>query len=166
MIRFIKMARKYMKELDIEERNFMRMKKDDIKRKARTADTNRWRDELERKGSLEIYRMGKQDIKEEKIYDNRPASITLYRARANCLNLNIRNRHKNLSTACNLCETEEEEDLNHFLLHCDQWIEERSLRKEFQRPYEEDQKKIIVRFLFEEENLEEKEIYWHNLWLE
>ena len=49
-------------------------------------DRNIWEDELEMKTSLQIYK--KNDFGEEEIYDNRPSSIILYKARTNTLQLN------------------------------------------------------------------------------
>jgi hypothetical protein len=51
----------------------------------------------------------KENILEEKHYDNTPASITLYKARANVLTLNDRKRHQNEETTCPLCKHEYED---------------------------------------------------------
>ena len=56
-------------------------------------DRNIWEDELEMKTSLQIYKQFKNDFGEEEIYDNRPSSTILYKARTNTLQLNNRNRH-------------------------------------------------------------------------
>lgn len=48
--------------------------------------------------SLEIYRKWKVDIEEEKVYDNSPSSVTLFKARSNALQLNDRKRY----TECKL----------------------------------------------------------------
>ena len=49
------------------------------------------------------------------MYDNRPSSVIMYRARANCLKLNYRNRHQGGEVGCKLCGANIE-NLEHFLL--------------------------------------------------
>ena len=57
-------------------------------------------------------------MKEDR-YDNRRPSQILFQARANCMALNERNRHREGGeTSCEICGEEELENLGHFLLAC------------------------------------------------
>ena len=79
-------------------------------------DRNIWEDELEMKTSLQIFK--KNDFGEVEIYDNRPSSAILYKARTNTLQLNDRNRHTNKEIHCLVCDTYDKEDIYHFMLYC------------------------------------------------
>ena len=129
------------------------MKKRDIEKVITNWDTRKWKTEVEGKSSLEIYKNFKTDIKEDKNYDNTLASILLYKARANVLQLNDRKRHQGESTSCPLCNFEFE-NLKHFILECEKLEEIRIENIYLQRPQEEKPDKIIGKFLFNE-NIEE-----------
>ena len=96
------------------------MGKAEIKRKVREYDTRKWKEGLERKASVRIYRENKKEVKEDRIYDNgRPAQI-LFQARANNMALNEKNRHREEGeTRCEICGEGEMENLGHFLLACE-----------------------------------------------
>ena len=102
------------------------MSKAEIKRKVREYDTRKWKEGLERKASVRIYRENKKEVKEDRIYDNgRPAQI-LFQARANNMALNEKNRHgEEGETRCEICGEGEMENLGHFLLACETLGEER-----------------------------------------
>ena len=87
--------------------------------------------------------------------DNRPSSVVMYRARANCLKLNDRNRHQGGEVGCKLCGANIE-NLEHFLLEGEKLGEERRRIVELQQPYEENIKKIMGIVLFKEEGIEKK----------
>ena len=94
------------------------LSKTEIKKKIREWDSRNWRKEVQERSSLKIYTEWKKEIRrEEDIYDNRPVSVIIYKARTNNLNLNDRNRHKNEDTKCLMCE-HRVEDLIHFILWC------------------------------------------------
>ena len=70
------------------------LSRDQLKKKIQDWDTRMWQEELCQKSSLKIYRSWKKNIKgEEKLYDNRPASVILFKGRTNNLQLNDRKRH-------------------------------------------------------------------------
>ena len=161
--KLMKITRVYLIKLGMGVREYQRIGKEEIKKKARTMDTNRWEEDMRRKSSLEVYRHWKKEIKEEKQYDNRPASITLFKARANCLPLKDRKRHQNENTTCEACG-EEEENLGHFILRCKEYEEERKTMIELQRPYEEDENQVIGKFLFKEERIEDKKELLQKMW--
>ena len=73
--------------------------------------------------------MRKKEIKQENIYDNRYSSVLLFRARANILELNDRQRHNKVhkDTSCKMCGTEYE-DLIHFMIKCKELEEERNIQ--------------------------------------
>ena len=55
-------------------------------------DNERWQEDIRGKSSLKIY-VGleeKKEIKEEQVYDNRPSSVIMHRARTNCLKGEVR----------------------------------------------------------------------------
>ena len=80
---------------------------------------------MENKDSLYIYKKWKTTIKEEGMYDNTFASVIFFRARANTLTLNRKNRHTGGDTSCCFCKNIEE-DLIHFLLLCPEYRAERT----------------------------------------
>ena len=71
---------------------------------------------MEKKSSLCIYRRWKRQMGGmEEIYDNRPASIVLFKVRTNSLELQDRKRHTNEETRCPMCQAELE-NLEHFFI--------------------------------------------------
>ena len=72
--------------------------KADVKKLMYSWDKKLWIEDIGSKSSLNIYRRFKTDICEEDIYDNRPSSRILNKARTNTLQLNDRNRHVNKET--------------------------------------------------------------------
>ena len=116
---------------------------------------NIWEDELEMKTSLQIYKKNKNDFGEEEIYDNRPSSTILNKARTHTLQLNDRNRHTNNQIHCSVCDTDNKEDIYHSMLHCTVYKEQRSQSIHLQQPYLESDQNIVGQFIFDKENIEE-----------
>lgn len=114
-----------MKDTKIKYSDLMGMAAQRLKGKIREWDTENWEKEVAERSSLKLYSKFKTVIKEEQFYDNKPSSVTLYRARTNNLNLKDRNRHTNGDTKCIMCDSEVE-DLNHFLLQCPAYVNERN----------------------------------------
>ncbi len=139
------------------------MTRNQLKVKTCTWDSEEWSKELREKSSIKIYREQKKDIMEEDIYVNTPASITLYKARANCLPLNDRKRYENQETKCKFCNAEKE-DLEHFLLICPEYKGERKSIIELQQPYEENTNNMKGNFLFDTTRLQQKKEALHRLW--
>ena len=106
-----------LKKLNIQYEEISTLSIENIKKKARQWDTEKWKEDMNKKSSLKIYREFKLEIKEEKIYDNRDSSKYLFQARTNTLPLNTTRRHIGGDTKCELCNSENE-DLIHFLLEC------------------------------------------------
>ena len=102
-------------------------------------------------------------IKEEKYYDNMEASVILFRARANTLNLNINNRHRrgDGNTTCEICG-EGEEDLSHFILKCRK-LEGKRNKELFGEGEEEG---VIGKLLFSGERIQDVKVMLGRMWRE
>ena len=142
----------HLKETNIKFIEIETLTKEEIKKKIRQWDTEEWKIDLESKSSAKIYRTFKTEIKEEKCYDNRFSSVLLFRARSNTLELNARNRFKNLETKCELCENENE-DLQHFLVEC-KGLEHLREKEIMTKGYDEDKEKMVGKILFENQEIE------------
>ena len=117
---------KSLEKVGISYEELIEMSKLEIKRKVREWDSRKWREGLSRKSSVKIYRENKKEVKEDKVYDNRKPSQILFQARANCMALNERNRHREGGeTRCEICDEGEMENLGHFLLACEALDSER-----------------------------------------
>ena len=114
------------------------------------------------KSYLRIYRKWRTEIGgQENIYDNRQASVTLFKCRTNTLKLKDRNRFRNEETKCEMCGVEKE-DLKHFLLWCPEYREERQKNLKLQQPYQEGD--INGELLFGNESIEETKNTIHKFW--
>ena len=138
-------------------------KKEEIAKKIRSWDTERWKTDMEGKESLIIYRSWKKEVKEEQIYDNRYSSVLLLKARTDTLPLNYKNRHTGGDIKCIPCGASKE-DINHFILECPEYKDIRPEIVELQQPYEEDGRRVIGKFLFDETNIEKKKEILQKLW--
>ena len=117
---------KYMKVTNINFKDIRLNSKEYLKQFMIKWDRNIWEGEPEMKTSLQIYNKLKNDFVEEEIYDNRPSSTILNKERTNTLPLNDRNRHTNKEIHCLVCDTDDKEDIYHFMLHCTAYKEQRS----------------------------------------
>jgi len=81
-------------------------------------DERKWNEEMANMSTLNTYRQFKNEIKQEMFYDNTWESVLLFRARSNSLQLDWRRRFLGGETRCKLCNSEDEETLEHFVLHC------------------------------------------------
>ena len=151
--KWFKQVESYMIEVNI--RNIGEESKETIKKKIYEYDTRKWREEMETKSSLHIYKNWKKEIKQSP-YRNNFQSVLLFKLRSNTLNLEVRNRFKGESTICKMCN-EDEEDLFHFMLHCRMLQDIRINRIELQRPIGENEEATVGDFLFEgEDQMSEK----------
>ena len=80
-----------MKDVNISFNDIHQKSKEYLKQFMIKWDLNIWKVELEMNTTLQIYKKFKNNIGE--IYDNRPSSNILNKARTNTLQLNDRNRH-------------------------------------------------------------------------
>ena len=137
--------------------------KSSLKMKIRDQDHELWMSELNEKRSLSIYKMMKDRVKEENIYDNNFSSVLWYRARSNTLQLEDRKRFQGGDGICKLCGIETE-DLIHFVLECPAYSAERCENADLQRPYIEDKQRIIGELLFENEKIPRNKIFLAKIW--
>ena len=86
----------------------------------------------------------------------------MFRLRSNTLNLNDKNRHRNESTKCSLCE-DTIENVEHFLLDCQALNSERIKILELQRPRIENKNELVSRIIFDEYSKYETQI--QKMWL-
>lgn len=160
---WMKVTNKYLGEIELRYGDIGRLTKEKLKEMVKNWDSRKWKEEVNNKTSLKIYEREKVEIREENVYDNRPSSIILFRARTNTLPLNDRNRHGNGSMECKLCGSERE-DLKHFLMDCRELENCRRKVLQLQRPYLENSEETIGRFLFDEVNVEDKKEILYEMW--
>ena len=157
---------KYLEILNIEYGDIEEKDKKEIKRIVKEYDDNKWKADLGSKPLARIYHEKKKEIKQEKIYDNRWSSVLLFRARANILDLNDRQRfnqgHKD--TSCKLCG-EEYEDLTHFLIKCKGLEEQRNTQIILKNKGSNDEDTVgNVLFDIEEQDLEKTKKMLQRMW--
>ncbi len=98
-----------------------------------------------------MYKSWRTEIgRQDKVYDNSEASVLLHKCRSNNMNLGERKRFKGDSTECIMCGNERE-DLQHFILHCPAYHEERRKHPGLQRPYQDEQ--ITATILIDNESI-------------
>ncbi|XP_043202706.1 uncharacterized protein LOC122370834 [Amphibalanus amphitrite] len=155
----------HLETLNLNQGDLRNMKKEELNKKMISWDDKRWKEEVETKTSLKVYKRWKLKIKEDDVYDNTPQSRILFQARTDTLPLNARKKFTKERTNCALCEAENE-DINHFLLECPVLNEVRVNHRELQQPYLEDKEEVIMRFLFDKErrNMEEKKQILYSMW--
>jgi hypothetical protein len=110
-----------------------------------------------------MYKKLRKNIEEGSVYDNVYSPVVLFRARTNTLQLEDRRRFGDGCMVCRMCGAEME-NLYHFILWCPELGEERSSIVQLQQPYQEDEEDIVGRFLFDEEEMEEKKKSMGQLW--
>ena len=122
---WLESSQDFIGKLNVSFEQLKRLKKNEISSKVKAWDSEKWKEEVEEKKSLEIYCKWKENVQqEEELYDNRPASEIMYRARTNNLKLQDRMRHQGRDTKCIMCE-EEVENLTHFILWCPAYNQKR-----------------------------------------
>lgn len=157
---------KYMQEIHVKFIDVITLNKNKLKEKTKDWDTKLWKQELQTKTTLHIYKNFKKSIKKEQIYDNCESSIILYRARANCLPFNDRKRHTGEDTSCKICrQGSGSETLERFMLMCPVLSEERVKSTILlQQPFQEDNATTIAEFLFQAQDMMEKKKMLYQMW--
>lgn len=69
-----------MQEIRLQSIDIQRQSKQNLKEDRKILGSEKWKDVQQKKKKMDIYILGKDAIKEEDIYDNRPHSIILFRA--------------------------------------------------------------------------------------
>ena len=155
-----KILKKESEELRTNKEQLLNLPKNELKRKIYAWDTEKWIQEMDKKKTMHIYRTYKRTIKEEE-YENDCESEVWYRARANCLKLEDKNREGD--KICKLCKTGQE-DLEHFILNCERLKEVRMEDVRLQKPNNEHTERIIGDFLFDDEDRNTKKIILKRMW--
>ena len=136
----------------------------EISEKIKEWDTNMWRNEMQEMTSLTLYRKWRVKLGgQEEIYDNRIASVIVFKCRSNNLNLGDRKRFQNQPTECIMCQNNYE-DLNHFVLQCPAYEEERRKNPVLQRPYPQDEDQVIGELIFNNSRIEETKSTLNSFW--
>ena len=151
-IAWTKLTDKYMELIGITNTELIKMTKGKLKERTNGWGVKLWIEEVSSKTSLNLFMERKKEIREEKIYNNTPSSIILYKARMNCLPLNDRKGFTGENTTCILCD-EIIETLEHFILECPAYNDVRKRSMALQRPYIENTQKIVGDFLFTEDTM-------------
>ena len=128
----------------IEEREIKERVAKEIRGKIAKVVEEEWREDLEEKNCLGIYRL-KKEMKEED-YSGSLESMVWLKARTNSLNLgkNCWQRNREICVGW----SEERETLEHFILHCPRWEEWRIESRSLHRPRIEETDQILLEFLF------------------
>lgn len=92
---WIKNTSKYFEDINTTHNDTVNKTRQKLKEITKAWDTNQWKEEIESKSVLYIYKHWKEEIKEAQFYDNRSSSTIMYKARTNCLPLHYRKRHTN-----------------------------------------------------------------------
>ena len=97
-----------------------------IDQEVKRVGLSKWRNEMERKNTLEWYKE-KETPAYERWYDGSLGSDLLFRARAQCMDVNVRNYRwsESGSKECQMCDRGEDETVEHVLLECDKYDRER-----------------------------------------
>merc|ERR1711895_284350 len=97
----------------------LKMSKEELKKRIRSYDTEKWNEVLENKPTLKYYAQGKAKFGYDFCYSNNYNSTFLARARINALKLEEQKGrgNPNYDRTCRLCK-EGMEDMVHFLIDC------------------------------------------------
>ena len=158
---WIRRVEQYMQKTDIDYSLLLNGSKGDIKRKINEWDTKIWREGMERKSTLDLYRNYKMEIREEKWYANGHKWVIMMKARSNTLRLRWREWGTNEEKQCQICRNGTE-NLEHFLVTCVSLENVRSKYIELMRPRIDDNRKIMMVILMLCEN-EKSPLYYVDL---
>ena len=120
-----------------------------------------WREEMDRKSSLSIYRQFKEKMGGGKFVGGEEA-VTWFKARVNCLSFGDQ-RWERRSEMCKLCG-QGGEDLVHFILICGRLDGLRRQSLQLQRPWMEKKEDQVGQFLFGEQFQVQRRQLLHAMW--
>ena len=158
---------KQMEKVGITINDVKQMKINMLKKKIIEWDENIWRNNMERKSSLLLYRNNKNKMNEEKWFKNGNKYEIMMKARSNSLKLGKRDweNHDNICKMCN----EGEETLQHFIISCISLNDTRISFIQLQRPHNENIEDIIKKVLLFEQDSEFSTEYYidlvYKLWI-
>ena len=164
-LKWIKTVQRYLNEAGLNLENLKEYSANQIRRVINDKDTREWRESMENKSSLLIYRSFKVQIEEIKWFRNGGKWSIMIAARANTLRLGWREWELEEGKICKLCR-EENETLEHFLIVCCELQETRSKYCELQMPRIENNNIIIgeILMLTNNHNGEDSQYFVNMLW--
>lgn len=81
-------------------------------------ETLMWKERMEKKGSLGIYKASKKEIRKENFYDNNKGSALLFEARAGCLRTRTyMSKYSSQDETCVVCGRDKE-TIDHIVIGC------------------------------------------------
>jgi len=159
---WVRETRKNMNWAEVRENGMKDITMEEVRRRVARKVHMEWRQEMEGKSSLKIYRLYKNEMKEED-YEGGGESRVWFAARTRSLKLACR-RWGEDSVKCSMCGAEREDD-THFLLECALYDSIRQKAVELQRPRGECEDNVIGVFLFGEENVRMKRRVLYEMWM-
>lgn len=123
---WMKITNEYKRMIGLKNQEIDELSPNEIKEKIYKFDLENWREEMRSKKTLNIYNRFKMNIGQEKedIYENDYASILLFRARTNTLQLGWRQEFVGGQVCCRMCDDAGAvETLEHFLKECRAYTE-------------------------------------------
>ena len=164
--RWMKDVSSYMGSLGINKSYIENNTIAELKRVVNKWETKIWIQGMSNKSTLQIYRMYKKEVKEEKWFRNGEKWSVMLKARSNTLKLRWREWATQENKKCGLCDGDVE-TLEHFLIICPKLQEERSKYVELQMPREENTNTTIATILLFREDKNPAyyiDMLW-NLWI-
>jgi len=158
---WVRGTRKYMDWVGIQEEELRVMSRGEVKRRVARKVEEEWRNEMEGKSTLRIYREFKKEMREED-YEGGMESRIWFGARTGSLRLGYRSWGEG-EEGCRLCGAEREDDL-HFILECEVLEEIRGEAMELQRPRVENGEVVVGQFLFGEGDVRRRRRILGDMW--
>ena len=97
-----------MRWAEIEERELEYMKKEEVKKAIAKVIDKEWKNEVNRRSTLKIYKSFKSEMQQENLYSNNSSSKLWFKARTNCLKVNDRKSFLKMEMKCELCGDEKQ----------------------------------------------------------
>ena len=159
-MKWIKLVKSYMSRMRLSIDNIVDMTPQQLKDYINRKESEEWREGMNNKSSLALYKDHKKQIDEVKWFRNGIKWNIMVKARTNTLKLGWRNWETEMEKKCEICEIENE-DLKHFLLECT-FLEKLGCQFiELQRPRNEDINELMARILlfgWKKERYQEEQI--------
>ena len=159
-MKWIKLVKSYMSRMRLSIDNIVDMTPQQLKDYINRKESEEWREGMNNKSSLALYKDNKKQIDEVKWFRNGIKWNIMVKARTNTLKLGWRNWETEMEKKCEICEIENE-DLKHFLLECTFLEKLRCQFIELQRPRNEDINELMARILlfgWKKERYQEEQI--------
>ena len=152
--KWARQTRSYMKELDLNHGDVRVMEKKHLEMKIKQWDDQKWKDGMENKTTLKLYREEKQGIDKTKWCKNGHKFSIIMQARSNTLPLAWRAFRNEEEKTCKVCNKGEIETLEHFLMECVPLQPTRNKYVFMQLPRQEDSVSLLKMLLILKESQE------------